>query len=301
MVTQLFQYTSSYIISIGLHAAILVVLLTNLSFPPPTSGPIIRASVYFEQPKPIKKTPVIKYKSSKTAVKIKQKSSKLIKPKITHFNRMQFTSKNPKLNSQQLVTKPQLNMTGFLRTNDFTKYSANAAPSSITKKSDSSLFSLPQTLSGKINMNPIAPDSVTRKITDQLAISKTASIKNPDTDLDINLSKITATDSEFSKKWKRQSDSKLHRKSIAYKISSNWKIPPIALSDFEIIIEIFLSKTGQITQFGFKQLAHLAILNAAAERAVKLSAPFDPLPEAENVGKDAYRVVLRFTPDNTAN
>ncbi len=306
MASSLSKNIAAYVLSIGGHLSLLAVLAVNLQYAPPKPDPIIQATLYFDQPKrsvtPKTKTRTAKKKSVKN-VKGGETAKTIVKPRIKSLDKTAFDTKSTAMKSRQPTASSPLPLKGFLRANDFTrkknlppppKTKAGVAPKPPSLSEKQAAFQVP---------NPAVPSSATQKPPEPTAAEKPTST-NSETKIptfDIDPDSELGGDSVFSQRWRELSETKIHKKTIALKVSSNWTIPPIAISQFEIRIAVHIDKYGVVRQQEFVQSADLAILNVAAERAIKLSEPFDPLPDSIATGKETYKVVLRFVPDNTAN
>ena len=305
MVPHFLESVTAYTVSIGMHTALLAVLIINLQYTPPKPDPIVRATVYFEQPEPVVQSKAGARKKKKVIKKVNTKTEpdRITKPTIKNPDKTQFHVKSPATGHQLFTTNNELKIKGFLRANDFTRKKALPSPPTQEKSDHLELPSLPRQKTEPLALNPIAPASVAQKThkrtSVEMPVPENTNTNLSEKELHSGLRSLDA--SIFSRNWRKQSEIKTHRKSIAFQVSSNWTIPPIAISEFEILVEVHIDKRGAIAQFKFVKPADLAILNVAAERAVKLSEPFDSLPGSIETDQDTYKVVLRFVSDNTAN
>ncbi|PCI27780.1 MAG: hypothetical protein COB67_07775 [SAR324 cluster bacterium] len=106
---------------------------------------------------------------------------------------------------------------------------------------------------------------------------------------------------QFAKNWKTKNERSAYRGVLSRLVSANWVLPPVAKKDFQVLIEIFIDPLGNIIQLRVAQSSGLAVLDGAAERAVRVSVPFPKFPASFDPRKKAFRVVFRFTSDKIAD
>ena len=102
---------------------------------------------------------------------------------------------------------------------------------------------------------------------------------------------------QFSKNWKTKNEQRAYKAVLARLVGANWILPPVAKKDFLILIETFLDPRGNIVHLRFVKSSGLAVLDGAAERAIRVSVPFPEFPTSFGPDKKSFRVVFRFTPD----
>ncbi|MFH2130299.1 MAG: TonB C-terminal domain-containing protein, partial [bacterium] len=146
-----------------------------------------------------------------------------------------------------------------------------------------------------------APSESEKKVTDpQLSAANTPYI--PDPSYTENETR-TATDTKnrMSSLWQKKSDLAIYRTSLAKIVTANWIVPPTKVRDFRILIEAHIGPRGNLITIQPLESSGLAILDAAAERAIRVSTPFPEFPNSFGEDIKVYRAVFRFTPDKVAN
>ncbi len=101
--------------------------------------------------------------------------------------------------------------------------------------------------------------------------------------------------------WQRKSDLNIYRNSLAKLVTANWIVPPTKVKTFQIMIEAYISPRGNLLSIHRLKSSGLAVLDAAAERAIRVSTPFPEFPTSFDKTQKSYRAVFRFTPDKVAN
>lgn len=101
----------------------------------------------------------------------------------------------------------------------------------------------------------------------------------------------------FSRNWKAKREQKAYRSSLAKIVSANWMIPLVSPKEFEILVETIIDRRGNMVRMKVIRSSGLAVLDSAAERAVRVSVPFPEFPESFGRSKRSFRAVFRFTPD----
>ena len=297
MVQKILQTSSFYTLSIALHVLILLTLLVSVNLQPPVQPPEISASVYFETP-PAK--PRITKKKPKVTVPktVSTKKSKITKPKLDSLKSQAFPLDNNVSDSLDLSASDSLDMKGFLRANQLTK---KKQPSSLNKN-NSSLINNTTKVKQKYNVNPVADSSVKPSDTKQPLDTATHSQQS---EVDKLLAKYDdgeeTGDEMLSEQWSTRTEKKVFKNSLAIRVSENWILPPVSVRDFEVLVAVLLNKTGQIKNINFLKYASLSIVNVAVERTLRLSEPFEKIPESMLLKNGNYRVVFRFTADQVAN
>ena len=98
--------------------------------------------------------------------------------------------------------------------------------------------------------------------------------------------------------WKAKYNRLVYRNTLSRLVSANWKIPPTSLKTFQIIVETRIDRRGNIINLKVVKGAGVPILDSAAERAIRLSAPFPEFPSSFAEDLQVYRALFRFTPDD---
>ncbi|MDH5561932.1 MAG: TonB C-terminal domain-containing protein [Deltaproteobacteria bacterium] len=100
--------------------------------------------------------------------------------------------------------------------------------------------------------------------------------------------------------WMTKRDLLIYRTTLGKIVSSNWVLPPISRKKFQIVMEVLIDPKGEILEINKKKSSGLAILDAAAERAIRGSTPFPSFPSSFGDQKQ-FRAIFRFTPDQVLN
>jgi|GEM_PF-2053389 len=111
----------------------------------------------------------------------------------------------------------------------------------------------------------------------------------------------TSSKSRGSSVWQKKSDLMVYRNSLAKLVTANWIVPPTSVKEFQILIAAYIGPRGNLISIQPIKRSGLAILDAAAERAIRVSTPFPEFPKSFQKDLTAYRAVFRFTPDKVAN
>lgn len=101
--------------------------------------------------------------------------------------------------------------------------------------------------------------------------------------------------------WQKKSELTIYRKSLAQLVTANWIVPQTSVKSFQILIEAFIGPGGNLISIRPIKSSGLAVLDAAAERAIRVSTPFPEFPDSFDKNRKSYRAVFRFTPDQVAN
>ncbi|MBU2511715.1 TonB C-terminal domain-containing protein [bacterium] len=101
--------------------------------------------------------------------------------------------------------------------------------------------------------------------------------------------------------WQRKNETQAYRKVLRQLVTANWKVPPVSIKTFQILIEVTIDPNGNLVKTNLIKGSGLAILDAAAERAIRVSTPFPRLPESLESQTKQYQALFRFTPDEVIN
>ncbi len=115
------------------------------------------------------------------------------------------------------------------------------------------------------------------------------------------LNKTSSSRDKVAAIWQKKSDLLVYRKSLARLVTANWFVPHTSIKEFQIMIAAHIDPRGNIISIQTIKSSGLAILDAAAERAIHVSTPFPEFPKSFKKDIQSYRAVFRFTPDKVAN
>lgn len=293
MIQKLVQTSSFYSLSIGLHIAILFSLLVSFNYNTPLPPPVISASVYFETPKRV--APVRKAIKTKTVtVSKKPKSTSSIKkPKLNPIKPQDIPITNSASENLNLTSGNILNLKGFLRTNQLTKKQNPAIA-----HNGSSLINNQVKVKQKYRVNPL----VKKPSKPQTIVGSDNNTEHDEyDDLLAELDVDESDNATLSAQWSKRTEKKLFRKSLTFQISEQWVLPPVSITDFEVIVEVLINKKGQIKKITFVKYASIAIINIAVERTLRKSEPFESVPESMIQANGDYKANFRFTSNQVAN
>ena len=97
--------------------------------------------------------------------------------------------------------------------------------------------------------------------------------------------------------WQKKNETQSYRRILRQLVTANWKVPTTKIKEFQIMIEAAIDLNGNLVQADIRKSSGLAILDAAAERAIRVSTPFPKIPKILQDETNQYKVVFRFTPD----
>jgi TonB family protein len=156
-------------------------------------------------------------------------------------------------------------------------------------------------LSGSVeNIDSGKNPAVNGKIEDQRPTARTDTVSKPDPEEVSTVDRRPAVgDARTSGRsiWQQRNELLAYRAVLARLITANWLIPPVEVSSFQVMMEAQIDRRGNPVRIRLLQSSGLAILDAAAEKAIRISAPFPPLPSTFDPEMEVFRVVFRFTPD----
>jgi periplasmic protein TonB len=97
--------------------------------------------------------------------------------------------------------------------------------------------------------------------------------------------------------WQKKKDVQSYRSILGKLVTANWTVPPVSVKKFQIVIEATIDKNGNLVSIQLLEGSGLAILDAAAERAIRVSTPFPGFPASIEQDNSDFTAVFRFTPD----
>lgn len=80
-------------------------------------------------------------------------------------------------------------------------------------------------------------------------------------------------------------------------VMANRRYPDTDLKKFLILVEVEIDRLGNLLTLKIKQKSGRAVLDAAAERAIRLSLPFPEYPESFDPNQKSFKVIFRFDPE----
>lgn len=78
--------------------------------------------------------------------------------------------------------------------------------------------------------------------------------------------------------WKKVQDKRSYRNTLAQLVRANWKLPAAMQTEFEIIVAALIDPEGNLIGLKIEKSSQISALDAAAERAVRVSQPFPQFP-----------------------
>ncbi len=101
--------------------------------------------------------------------------------------------------------------------------------------------------------------------------------------------------------WRKRSELVEYRNILDRLITANWRVPPVSMNAFQILIEATIDRRGNIIKIKVRRSSGLAILDSAAERAIRVSTPFPVFPKSFDAKMKEFRAILRFTPEKVTH
>lgn len=289
----------SYFISLTLHLSVLIYFV-YLSYEPRSINRTFQTSVFFEQSAVESKAVRSSQKSSASKRPAKASPSKKLnlvpgikKKKMIVPEAVPFQAPSLK----KYITPPKSALlqseetSGFLRSNKRTQKPVlptipSVEPPDIQQQSDAS---------GTVTSDSEKPSSGKETSeSNKPFIPDPSSIKS-------DLNKTTPSRSKVTAIWQKKSDLLVYRNSLARLVTANWIVPHTSIKEFQILIAAQIGPRGNIISIQPIKGSGLAILDAAAERAIRVSTPFPEFPKSFKKDRQSYRAVFRFTPDKVAN
>jgi len=277
-----------YLISLSIHLFTLL-LLTMVSFQEIRPTPAFQTSVYFESVPVVKKRPDVRRKKSAR----NGKKPTYVKKTSTGTDRKKSRVKEEELVLPPVRTKP----------NEVIPYLKSAKRDSDIQKSEE-LEKLYKKKDSRLpyqrKKQPISPEQRTEKsvddaedpaISDENNISGQASVRKSQTQ------RVGGEVVNSTSIWHKKNDLFAYRNILGKLITANWIVPPVSIKQFQILIEAFIDPHGNLIQLDLLKGSGLAILDAAAERAIRVSIPFPAYPKSFGPEKISFRAVFRFTPE----
>lgn len=269
-----------------------------ISYAPTSARHSFQASVHFETPPDQKSTnrsservtsprkTVNGVPLTKTRQLIKRKKLTIPEPKLFKAPSLKKYITTP--GSRPLQTADQ---SGYLRANRRTKKSA-APPTPVARPPDNQPQSniLDQDLSG----SPVPGKNDRNK--------QTIAPKTPAPFYDEAApTGETKSKGKGSFIWQKKSELLVYRNSLAKLVTANWIVPQTSVKQFKILIEAHIDRQGNLVSIALIKGSGFAVLDAAAEKAIRVSTPFPEFPKSFSESQASYRAVFRFTPDRVAN
>jgi len=314
MIQKLIQTSYFYTLSIGVHVAVLILLMLSVNIKPTVVPPVISASVYFETPKKVVikkkliKKPTIITKKSKKVKKVKKVKTLLpiVKPKIRAIDSQNYPADDNSSEKLTLNSENPLNLKGFLRANQLTQKQQPAQSTNITGNS-STLTNKTTKVTQKYKTTLLAKNSdaspqpePVQKSPKKPVLEQTIESNQYD-DLLAEYDVDEHENTSLVTKWSKRTEKKIFQKSLFFQISEHWVLPPVALSDFRVIVSVIMTKKGEIKKIDFIEYAPLAIINVAVERTLRRSEPFENVPNSMLQPNGEYKTVFKFTANQVAN
>jgi len=281
-----------HLISLFIHAFIFV-LLTGISFKEILPTPAFQTTVYFESQPVTKKitksrstsTPAIKRKSKTTSV------SKIRNPKKTAISKVSTVEETEKLPPVRL--KPN-SVIPFLK-------SGKKESQIQTSDQMETLFKKKEYRIPYLKKEPTDQD---RKDT-QETVTKVARQPESDETAIEDLSSIAKKNVKSSvtgitnstNVWQKKNDLVIYRNILGKLITANWIVPPVSIKKFQILFEVYIDPKGNLIEINLITGSGLAILDAAAERSIRVSTPFPEYPKSFDAELKSFKAVFRFTPE----
>ena len=153
---------------------------------------------------------------------------------------------------------------------------------------------------------PADPAITTSSVSEKTGSGSGASESNqpylPDSSaIESDVNKTGSSRSKVAAIWQKKSDLLVYRNSLAKLVTANWIVPHTSVKKFQILIAAHIGPRGNLISIQPIKGTGLAILDAAAERAIRVSTPFPEFPKSFKKELQSYRAIFRFTPDKVAN
>ncbi|MBU2647227.1 TonB C-terminal domain-containing protein [bacterium] len=287
-----------YLISLGLHLVVFFSLVAS-TFKPMLPVGSFKTTVYFE-PAPVQHSATKAPKRTGTRgpraeIPLSRKLDLVPRintkrPTIPETEPLQAPSLKKYITPPKSSSPKSITPSGYLRSNKR------------TEKPVLPLISAQGPTGGKQadTAGSAASESDNKVADPQLPAANTPYIPDPSyTENETGTS--TDTKNKMSALWQKKSDLAIYRTSLAKIVTANWIVPPTSVRDFRILIEAHIGPRGNLINIQPLESSGLAILDAAAERAIRVSTPFPEFPNSFGEDIKVYRAVFRFTPDKVAN
>jgi TonB family protein len=286
-----------YLISLALHMAVLMAFIAA-SYAPTAARRSFQASVHFETPPDQKSTNrsserVTSPRKTINGVPLTKTRQLIQRKKLTIPEPKLFKSPSLKKYITTPGSKPLQNteQSGYLRANRRTKKSvAPLTPVARPPNNQPQGNISDQDLSG----SPVPGKNDRNK---QMTVPKTPS---PIYDEEASAGE-TKSKGKGSFIWQKKSELLIYRNSLAKLVTANWIVPQTSVKQFKILIEAHIDRQGNLVSITLIKGSGFAVLDAAAERAIRVSTPFPEFPKSFNESQASYPAVFRFTPDRVAN
>jgi hypothetical protein len=289
----------SYLISLTLHLSVLVYFV-YLSFEPKSYNRSYQTSVFFESSAVLSKSDKSSQKStaSKPFAAVSPSNKLNLVPGINKKTTVVPETEPFQAPSlKKYITPPKTAVfqtdepAGFLRSN---------------KRTERPVLPTIPAIEPPDIQQTTAPSSTTPAGSEKAGSRGGASKSNqpylPDpSSIKSDVNKTASSRSKVSAIWQKKTDLLVYRNSLAKLVTANWIVPHTSIKKFQILIAAHINPQGNVISILPIKQSGLAILDAAAERAIRVSTPFPEFPKSFKKDLRSYRAVFRFTPDKVAN
>ncbi|MCP4751664.1 MAG: hypothetical protein GY866_12275 [Proteobacteria bacterium] len=186
--------------------------------------------------------------------------------------------------------KKKSNPTGFLRAKEKREIEADRHPRPTTDESSKT----PTTKEVDEKTSAVAKTPTSDPL---FAEHKYQNVEKPSPG---KIRRPTGKRTDLMSTWRKKNDLITYRSILAKLITANWVVPPVSIKSFQILMEASIDARGNITEITLVKSSGLAILDAAAERAIRVSTPFPEFPQSFDPEMEVFHAVFRFTPDKVA-
>jgi hypothetical protein len=194
---------------------------------------------------------------------------------------LRLTAEN---NLNNRIDKKQSDLLGYLRANEMTQESTKKNPGKTQVKP--TLKPITSRQSPSANTSPKQIGKTQQNVT-------ASSLEKTDQTTD-DAGQLTAARRIWEKKKKDTS----YKQTLKKLVTANWTVPIYNKKDFVILIEAIIDANGNLVKLELSQGSGLPIIDAAAEKAIRVSTPFPKLPKILQEDKPEFKAVFRFTPDS---
>ena len=272
-----------YLISGSMHVFFLI-LLTFVSFQEIRPTPSFQTSVYFESEKPRLST---RKKGSKSkSVSNKTRNKKPSKP-APSAKKMTTTRAQT-----GVVLKPNKQIPFLKSNNRIARLQSTEELEKIFKRKD---YDIP--LEKQKHPAPDIEDSQPAATTKNGRLQRSSTGETRTTVYRQKNTESSTGTTNSAKIWQKKNDLVAYRNVLGKLITANWVVPPVSIRKFTILIEAYIDPKGNLIVLKLLNGSGLAILDAAAERAIRVSTPFPEYPASFGAKTESFKAVFRFTPD----
>jgi hypothetical protein len=290
----LLQSQVYFIASVLLHLALFFSLLSGL-FRFDSRSNVFEATIEF---KPPETKPSSVSTTGPASITKQEKSpgsdSSLLSSKSLATKQLDEILKNRRIKVRagddlnETIVKKKSDLLGYLRANKQTKEAANIREKPATTKDDS-VKPTPTATNHPDKTAITSPEAPLKPIEQNVARAQDNTIdQTPET---------TQPTSAIQRIWQKKNDDQSYRRVLKKLVTANWIVPPVKVKDFQVLIEAVIDKNGNLVKIEQLEGSGLAILDAAAERAIRVSTPFPRRPASLGEEKTEFKAIFRFTPD----